>query len=52
MLVVDMATGQDNPLIADMEELGRPSYLPPRPFLDLGARASLAWYIWNGRGER
>ena len=52
MLAADMAAGQDNPLIADMEELGRPSYLPPRPFLDLGARASLAWYIWNGRGER
>ena len=52
MLAADMAAGQDNPLIADMEELGRPSYLPPRPFVDLGARASLAWYIWNGRKER
>ena len=52
LLAADMAAGRDNPLIADMEELGRPSYLPPRPFLDLGARASLAWYIWSGREER
>lgn len=36
VLAADMATGRDNPLIADMEALGAPSRLPPRPFLDLG----------------
>ena len=30
-LAADLACGQDNPLIADMESLGAPSRLPPRP---------------------
>ena len=52
MLVADLASGNDNPLIADMESLGQPVRLPPRPFLDLGAAASLAWWTWRGRRER
>ena len=36
VLAADMATGQDNPLIADMEEQGTPAPLPPAPFCDLG----------------
>ena len=42
MLAADMATGRDNPLIEDMESLGAPSKLPPRPFLDIGVRARFA----------
>ncbi len=52
MLAADLATGEDNPLIADMEKLGQPEPLPPRPFLDIGAWASVAWWTWRGRAER
>jgi len=51
ILAADMATGQDNPLIADMVSLGTPQSLPPRPFLDLGVRAKMAWEIWRARAE-
>lgn len=51
VLAADLATGRDNPLIADMESLGEPSPLPPRPFLDLGVRARFAWEIWSNRHE-
>jgi glycine/D-amino acid oxidase-like deaminating enzyme len=51
MLVADLATGEDNPLIADIEALGTPQSLPPRPFLDIGVRAKLAWEIWRARAE-
>ena len=52
MLTADYATGNDNPLIADLEALGRPVRLPPQPFLDLGARSALAWWTWRGRREQ
>jgi glycine/D-amino acid oxidase-like deaminating enzyme len=52
MLVADLATGRDNPLIADMEALGQPVVMAPRPFLDLGANLSLLWRRWRGRHER
>ncbi len=52
LLAADLASHRDNPLIADMEALGTPATLPPRPFLDLGVRASLAWWTWRGRRER
>lgn len=51
-LVADMATGQDNALIADMEGLGKPTTLPPRPILDLGVEARLALDLWRARSER
>jgi glycine/D-amino acid oxidase-like deaminating enzyme len=52
VLAADLACGRDNPLIADMEALGKPSTLPPRPFLDLGVRVRLAWELWQARAER
>lgn len=52
MLVADLACGVDNPLIADMEALGQPERLPPRPFLDIGAWATIKWWVWQGRSER
>lgn len=51
LLAADMATGQDNPLIADMASLGTPSDLPKRPFLDIGVRARFAWELWSNRHE-
>ena len=50
-LAADMATGTDNPMIADMESLGAPDKLPPRPFLDIGVRAKFAWELWRARAE-
>lgn len=52
MLVADLATGRDNPLIADLKSLGTPQRLPPRPFLDMGVRANLAWRHWSERAEK
>ena len=51
LLAADMATGRDNPLIADMQSLGAPSALPPRPFLDVGVRARFGWELWANRHE-
>ncbi len=51
ILAADIACGLDNPLIADMQSLGQPSLLPPRPFLDFGARARFAWERWRNRHE-
>ncbi|WJD60983.1 NAD(P)/FAD-dependent oxidoreductase [Pseudomonas kurunegalensis] len=51
LTLADLACGVENPLIADMLELGAPSRLPPRPFLDLGVKAYLAKERWVGRQE-
>jgi glycine/D-amino acid oxidase-like deaminating enzyme len=51
LLAADLACGRDNPLLADMESLGHPSLLPPRPFLDLGIRVRFAWEVWRARHE-
>ena len=50
-LAADMATGRDNPLMADMEALGTPSKLPPRPFRDIGIMASFRKFAWDARAE-
>ncbi len=52
LLAADMACGIDNPLIKDMQSLGTPSALPPRPFLDWGVKARLALELWRARNER
>ena len=52
VLAADMATGQDNPLIADMEDQGRPAPLPPEPFCDLGVRARIVLDAIRWRRER
>ena len=51
MLIADKATGVDNPLLEDMVNLGEPSALPPRPFLDVGVRARFKWELWSARAE-
>ena len=45
-LAADMATGRDDPLMADMEALGQPVRLPPKPFLEVGVP------LWIKRLER
>lgn len=51
LLAADLATGRDNPLIADMESLGQPSRLPPEPFLGIGVRVRNSLDSWRGRHE-
>ena len=51
LLAADMACGHDNPLIADMQSLGTPTNVPPRPFVDIGARAKISWEVWKNRAE-
>lgn len=51
MLAADLATGQDNPLIQDMIDLGTPNRLPPRPFLDIGVKSRFAWELWRNSHE-
>jgi glycine/D-amino acid oxidase-like deaminating enzyme len=52
LLAADLACGIDNPLLADMESLGTPAKLPPRPFLDIGVHARTRLDVWNARRER
>jgi len=49
--LADLASGVDNPLVADMLALGQPNYLPPSPVLDLGVNAYLLKERWLGRHE-
>jgi glycine/D-amino acid oxidase-like deaminating enzyme len=49
--VADLASGRENPLIADMHALGEPVELPARPILDIGARALMQWEILKNRHE-
>ena len=51
MLAADLACGIDNELIGFMHSLGAPDKLPPRPFLDIGVKARLAWELWSSRTE-
>lgn len=50
-LIADVATGTDNPLIADMQKIASPPVNPPRPFLDWGVAARLAWHRFANRHE-
>jgi glycine/D-amino acid oxidase-like deaminating enzyme len=51
ILAAELACGLENPLIADMQGLGQPNLLPPRPFLDIGAGARFMWERWRNRHE-
>ena len=51
ILAADMACGEDNPLIADMQSLGTPDTIPPRPLVEIGARARIKWEVWKNRKE-
>ena len=47
-----LRTGNDNPLIADLEALGRPVRLPPQPFSTSGPDRPSPWWTWRGRREQ
>jgi glycine/D-amino acid oxidase-like deaminating enzyme len=51
LLAADMACGEDNALLADMESLGKPEKLPPRPFVDWSVRVKNRWDRWRHRYE-
>lgn len=51
MLIADLALGQENPLIDDFLVQGTASYIPPRPFRDIGVGLTISWDTWRGRGE-
>ncbi len=50
-LAADLASGVDNPLIADKESLGEPTDLPSSPFLDIGVRTRFQWELFRNRHE-
>lgn len=50
-LAADLALGQDHPLIADALAVGRPTRMPPEPFMGLGVRGYIAKEKWVGRAE-
>jgi glycine/D-amino acid oxidase-like deaminating enzyme len=50
-LLAEYACGVDNPLIGDMQGLGQPSFVPPRPLVDIGVGLHLARERWVGRRE-
>ena len=43
LLAADLATKTDNPLIHEMLAFAAPKRLPPKPFVRLGATATLRW---------
>ena len=51
LLAADMACGEDNPLISEMEQLGKPQKLPPRPLTGLGVRLKTLYDRWRYRYE-
>ena len=50
-LVADLACSRDNPLIPDMQALGKPEALPPRPLVEIGARVLMRKELWKNRHE-
>ena len=50
-LLADYVLGEDNPLIASMQALGKANWMPPSPFLDVGIAASLMKERYFGRKE-
>ena len=51
LLAADMASERENPLIADMQSLGSPVNLPPRPMVEVGARMVMKRELWKNRRE-
>lgn len=47
LLTADLAQQKSNALIADMQQLGTPVRLPPRPLLQMGIKARFAWDVWT-----
>ncbi|QHM72230.1 NAD(P)/FAD-dependent oxidoreductase [Mixta intestinalis] len=50
-LLADFIFGEDNPLLAEMQSLGKANWLPPSPVLDIAIEAALQKERWLGRKE-
>lgn len=51
LAVADLATGQENRIVADMLSAPRPARLWPEPFMSVGAKAVLWWRQWRAAKE-
>lgn len=51
LCAADMAIGEPNPLIADMQAFGRPSRLPPRPLFEAAFSVRRNYEAWRDRRE-
>ncbi len=52
LLLADYVAGEDNPLLAQMQALGKANWLPPSPVLDMAINGALLKERWTGRKER
>lgn len=50
-LLADLALGADSALLADMQALPGPDWIPPEPALGVGVRATLAYLSKKAEGE-
>jgi glycine/D-amino acid oxidase-like deaminating enzyme len=50
-LLADLALGAASPLLADMQALPQPEWIPPEPALGVAVRATLAYLARQARGE-
>ena len=50
-LLADLALGADSALLADMQALPQPDWIPPEPALGIAVRATLAYLARQARGE-
>lgn len=50
-LLADLALGADSALLADMQALPQPDWIPPEPALGIAVRATLAYMARQARGE-
>lgn len=51
-LLADYVCEKDNPLLADMQALGKANWLPPSPVLNIAINSALQKERWLGRKER
>ena len=51
LLAADVACERSNPLITDMQSLGAPLALPPKPLVEVGARWMMRRELWKNRHE-
>ena len=51
-LLAEHVCGEDNPLLAEMQALGKANWLPPSPVLDIAINSALQKERWLGRKER
>jgi glycine/D-amino acid oxidase-like deaminating enzyme len=50
-LIADLATGSDEPMLADMQAMEQPRKLPPEPFLSVGANVNLWRMQWRAGAD-